>query len=239
MERTKPTRKRAGYLILIVLLSLVVFLAVAFFAYVSDYRHADETALALLDSASIRQQGNLTILTPDAGSDTGAGLIFYPGGKVEETAYLQLLERIRAGGVTVALVKMPYRLAVFDTKAADDVYAALPAVSRWYLGGHSLGGAMASSYVNGNESKLAGLILLGAYPINDSPIPTLCIYGSEDLQLDKTKLVGVANVLRLEGGNHAQFGNYGVQEGDGTATIPRDAQQQQAAEAMLAFMLAS
>ena len=239
MERTKPTRKRAGYLILIVLLSLVVFLAVAFFVYVSDYRHADETALALLDSASIRQQGNLTILTPDAGSDTGAGLIFYPGGKVEETAYLQLLERIRAGGVTVALVKMPYRLAVFDTKAADDVYAALPAVSRWYLGGHSLGGAMASSYVNGNESKLAGLILLGAYPINDSPIPTLCIYGSEDLQLDKTKLVGVANVLRLEGGNHAQFGNYGVQEGDGTATIPRDAQQQQAAEAMLAFMLAS
>lgn len=239
MERTKPTRKRAGYLILIVLLSLVVFLAVAFFVYVSDYRHADETALALLDSASIRQQGNLTILTPDAGSDTGAGLIFYPGGKVEETAYLQLLERIRAGGVTVALVKMPYRLAVFDTKAADDVYAALPAVSRWYLGGHSLGGAMASSYVNGNESKLAGLILLGAYPINDSPIPTLCIYGSEDLQLDKTKLAGVANVLRLEGGNHAQFGNYGVQEGDGTATIPRDAQQQQAAEAMLAFMLAS
>ena len=90
MERTKPTRKRVGYLILIALLSLVVFLTVAFFAYVSDYRHADETALALLDSANIRQQGNLTILTPDAGNDTGAGLIFYPGGKVEETAYLPL-----------------------------------------------------------------------------------------------------------------------------------------------------
>ena len=240
MEQTQKPRRHAGRYVLIVLAAVLVFLAVAFFSYVNDYRHADETAIALLESnASIRQEGNLTILTPDADRDSGTGLIFYPGGKVEDTAYLPLLERLRAGGVTVVLVRMPFRLAVFDIQAANEVYGVVPSVSRWYIGGHSLGGAMASSFVAGKEDRFNGLILLGAYPVNDSPIATLCIYGSEDVMLDKTKLDGVRNVLELVGGNHAQFGNYGVQEGDGTATIPRDAQQQQAAEAMLAFMLAS
>ena len=238
MTRTQASRKHFGRYILIALGAVLVLLAVAFFSYVNDYRHADETALALLEnSTSIRQEGNLTILTPDAANNSGTGLIFYPGGKVEDTAYLPLLERIRAGGVTVVLVKMPFQLAVFDIHAADRVYDAVPSVSRWYIGGHSLGGAMASSYVAGNEDRLSGLILLGAYPVNDSPIPTLCIYGSEDVQLDKSKLAGVANVLKIEGGNHAQFGNYGLQDGDGTATISREEQQSQAASAMLDFIL--
>ena len=236
MERTQKPRKRAGRYILLALLALIVFLGIAFYAYVNDYRHADETATAMLDNASIRQEGNLTILTPDADSNTGMGFIFYPGGKVEETAYLPLLDRLREGGVTVVLVKVPLRLAVFDINAADKVYDAVPGISRWFIGGHSLGGAMASSYVAGNEDKLSGLILLGAYPVSDSPISTLCIYGSEDIMLDKTKLEGVANVLRIEGGNHAQFGNYGLQEGDGTATMSREEQQSIAAEAMLAFI---
>lgn len=236
MERTQKPRKRAGRYILLALLALIVFLGIAFYAYVNDYRYADETATALLNSESIQQEGNLTILTPDADSSTGMGFIFYPGGKVEETAYLPLLERLREGGVTVVLVKVPLRLAVFDIKAADKVYDAVPGITRWFIGGHSLGGAMASSYVAGNEDKLSGLILLGAYPVNDSPISTLCIYGSEDIMLDKTKLEGVANVLRIEGGNHAQFGNYGLQEGDGTATMSREEQQSIAAEAMLAFI---
>ena len=31
----------------------------------------------------------------------------------------------------------------------------------------------------------------------------------------------------ISGGNHAQFGNYGVQKGDGTASISADEQQAQ------------
>ena len=238
MKHTFMSRKRAGIYTLIALAAMIVFLVVAFFAYVNDYRRADQTAAAILNSnASIRQEGSLTILSPDAGNDTGAGLIFYPGGKVEEAAYLPLLDLLREQGITIALVKMPFRLAVFQINAADRVYDAVPTVSRWFIGGHSLGGAMASSYAAGNASRLSGLILLGAYPVNDSPIPTLCLYGSEDILLDLSKLADVANVLRIEGGNHAQFGNYGVQQGDGVAMISREAQQEQAAEAMLAFLV--
>ena len=236
MKERTHARKRTGRFILIALAAILVVFAVVFTVYVQDYRHADETALALLDTPAIRQEDNLTILTPDAANDTGDGLIFYPGGKVEATAYLPLLEKLREGGVTCVLVTMPFRLAVFDIDAADAIYSRFPSVSRWYLGGHSLGGAMASSYVPGNEDKLAGLILLGAYPVNDSQIPTICIYGSEDINLDRTKLVGVANQLEIAGGNHAQFGNYGLQEGDGVASISREEQQVTAAAAILAFL---
>jgi len=236
MNQASKTHKHIGRTILIVLAALLLVLAVAFTVYVQDYRHADETALAQLDNPAIRQEDNLTILIPDAANDTGDGLIFYPGGKVQAEAYLPLLMHLRQGGVTCILVTMPYRLAVFNIDAANAIYDRFPAVSRWYLGGHSLGGAMASSYVAGNEDKLTGLILLGAYPVNDSKIPTLCIYGSEDIMLDRTKLVGVADQLEIAGGNHAQVGNYGIQEGDGVASISREEQQATTAEAMLAFL---
>ncbi|MNJ48340.1 hypothetical protein D3C77_435310 [compost metagenome] len=80
------------------------------------------------------------------------------------------------------------------------------------------------------------MILLGAYPVGNAEIPTLAIYGSEDMILDTTKLDSTLNQHIIEGGNHAYFGNYGEQKGDGIATITREKQQWQTVEEIVKFI---
>lgn len=205
-----------------------------FFVYVSDYYRADNTANLFMTDNTIRLENNLTILSPLVSGDTG--FIFYPGGKVEQTAYLPLLDQLRQDGITCVLVKMPFHLAVFDVNAADSVFAALPDIKNWYIGGHSLGGAMASSYASDHLDQLKGLVLLGSYIYgNYPPAQSLTIYGSEDKVLNRSKITYTENVVEIKGGNHAQFGNYGKQKGDGTALITRKEQQSQAAAVILEF----
>ena len=222
----------------ITLISLACLLLIAgagFFLYVSDYYHADELAVATMPGSTTETVGKLTILSPSTSTDTG--FIFYPGGKVEHTAYLPLLEQLRQQGITCVLVEMPFHLAVFDPAAADKVMDTLPDIQNWYMGGHSLGGAMASDYASGHPDKVQGLVLLGAYLYGDFPAErSLTLYGSEDRVLDRSKITYTENVIEIEGGNHAQFGNYGPQKGDGTATITAQEQQVQVAAAMAAFM---
>ena len=221
--------------IIISILSVIVLLAGAFFIYVSDYYKADDFVLQTMKSAEIKTEGNLTILSPTVPSEKG--IIFYPGAKVEETAYLPLLEKLRQNGITCVLVKMPFRLAFFNSDAADDIFQKLPEIKQWYIAGHSLGGAMASNYASKHQDKLNGLILLSAYIYGDIPIEkTVTIYGSEDTVLNKSKIDYTENVFVIEGGNHAQFGNYGKQKGDGNAAITTDEQQEKAAETILSFI---
>ncbi|WAA13372.1 alpha/beta hydrolase [Fervidibacillus halotolerans] len=108
-------------------------------------------------------------------------------------------------------LEMPFHLAIFNIDGADAVYEKFPEIDHWFLAGHSLGGAMGSSYANKHEDQLSGLILLGAYPTDEPTIPTIAIYGSEDQVLDKEKLKVVENRIEITGGNHAGFGNYGEQ----------------------------
>jgi pimeloyl-ACP methyl ester carboxylesterase len=131
---------------------------------------------------------------------------------------------------------MPFNLAVFDINAAEEVYPRFSDIDTWYIGGHSLGGAMASSYADGASKKLAGIILLGAYSVGEESIPTLAIYGSQDQVLDKSKLNPSQLQFMIEGGNHANFGNYGNQKGDGVASISREEQQQKTVDSILNFM---
>ena len=203
---------------LITIISFVVLLTAAFFMYVSDYYRADDVAIAVMQSEdTMRVQDNLIILSPTMPSDTA--VIFYPGAKVEYTAYIPILEKLRQNGITCVLIKMPFNLAIFDQNAANKVFYELPDIKNWYIGGHSMGGAIASSYAANHKDKVKGLILLGAYIYGEvSPENALTIYGTLNSNLEKN-IDYTENVVIIDGGNHAQFGNYGEQKGDPPATI--------------------
>lgn len=234
MPMPLKVKKRLKIAATIVFASLLLA-AGAFYIYTLDYYRADEAAVMAGEENSIVTKDKMWIFYPEQqASDTA--LIFYPGGKVEAAAYAPLLKQLSQQGITCVLMQMPFNLAVFDMNAADRVFGQLPEVKHWYIGGHSLGGAMASSYAGKNTGRLEGMILLGAYPVGAAELPTLAIYGSEDMILNTDKLEDTPNQYVIEGGNHAYFGNYGEQDGDGTALITREEQQRQTVEAIADFL---
>ena len=232
------TRKPLGRKLLLaagILLAVLAVLAAVFFWYVSDYYRAEEVAVEVLaqdDGMEVRD--NLTILSPSVPGDTA--LIFYPGAKVEAIAYLPLLDQLRRTGLTCILVDMPFHMAIFDADAAEAVMEQFPEVEHWYIAGHSMGGAMASQFAAGHPDAVDGLILLGAYIYGDyPPADTLTIYGSLNQSVEDN-LDYTENVVEIEGGNHAQFGNYGPQDGDPPAAISAEEQQAQTVDAIEAFI---
>ena len=234
----KPKTKKILKIAAISIVALLIIFVCGFYIYTLDYYRADDFAVQTISANPdrIQENENLTVFYPEKQPDRKTGLIFYPGGKVEAIAYAPLLKTLSQNGITCILVEMPFNLAVFNINAADRIYAKFPEIGNWYLAGHSLGGAMASSYAGKNSDKINGLILLGAYPINDDDLPVLAIFGSEDIQLDRSKLEGVQNKLQIAGGNHAFFGNYGEQKGDGTALITREEQQAQTVDVIITFI---
>lgn len=208
-----------------ILISLLLVLAIVMgcAAYVSDYYTAALETFEIPAGVTLNN-GDGVIICESEGATKG--LILYPGGKVDHKAYMTLGVALAERGVTVVICEMPMRLAVLDANAADGVASLLPEITEWYIGGHSLGGSMAASYMAKND-YIKGLVLLGSYSTADvSDRPSLSIYGSEDGVMNrekyekyKTNLGENVTEIVIEGGCHAYFGMYGAQEGDGTPTI--------------------
>ena len=222
------TKKRCIAVIAAVLVLLVAACAI----YVSDYYHADMEAIENMEFTSAftvesETWENGTIVYQPEEAETG--LIFYPGGKVEYLAYQPLMKACAAQGMLCVLVEMPLNLAVLDIDAAEGVQEQYPQIEEWYIGGHSLGGSMAASYVADHTDEYEGLFLLGSYSTEDlsqSGLKVLSIYGSEDEVLNsekyeknRTNLPADFTEYVIEGGCHAYFGVYGQQDGDGTPKI--------------------
>lgn len=236
-------KKRKALRITAVVL-VILLLAVA--GYAGDYYRADEAAVEAMagnDTVTVTTSGNLTVF---ASKEPETGLIFYPGGKVEHTAYAPLLMELAREDILCVLVKMPLNLAVLNVNAAEDIPERFPEIENWYIGGHSLGGSMAASYTEKHGSEVEGLILLAAYSTADltgTDLEVLSLYGSEDRVLNMEKYQQYLPNLPentaqqvIPGGNHGQFGSYGPQEGDGTASISGEAQLAFTLDSLLEFM---
>lgn len=220
------------------LVLLVAVISTVFHKYTGDYYRAKEYG------AEVECTEETEDYIVYGEKESASGLIFYPGAKVEETAYAPILNALAETGICCVVVKMPYHLAVFDSDAAEQVMEDIPGVAHWYLGGHSLGGAMAANYAAKQEEALEGLVLLAAYPTRElEELPVLSIYGSEDGVLNREKYeksIGLSHVLTervIEGGNHAGFGDYGPQKGDGTALVSEEEQWQETVDYILNFMM--
>ena len=229
-------KRRAGKKRLLLCAALLCA-AAAVFLYAARYYPAEDAAREALASDEVLvAQTDYGWLFDGPSTDTV--FVFYPGGKVEETAYAPLLHSLAGGGIDVCLVKMPLHLAVLDTNAADRILAGC-AYRSCYIGGHSLGGAVAANYAAVHD--LDGVILLAAYPTKTVDEPMLLLCGSEDGVVKRDRLAksgryGEVREVVIEGGNHAGFGNYGAQNGDNAPTISSEEQQRQTAEAILSWI---
>lgn len=227
-----------------ILLGIVCAAAVGIIAcgiYVSDFYAANDDAMAAINTVStveIREvDDNTYAFIPE---QPKAGLIFYPGGKVEYTAYAPLMQAYAEQGFLCVLTEMPMNLAVLDINAADGIQEVFPDIQSWYIGGHSLGGSMAASYAADHVAEFDGLILLAAYSTADltqSDLKVLSLYGSEDGVLNMEKYEKYRKNLPkstveyvIEGGCHSYFGSYGAQEGDGIPQIENKEQIRLTAE---------
>lgn len=180
------------------------------------------------------------------GIEPTAAVVFYPGGRVDTRSYAAYARDVAARGPLVVAVSMPLSLAVLSPLKADRVIVEYPRIETWVVAGHSLGGAMAARYANLRLADVDGLLLFAAYPpadddISDTRLAVTDVVATEDGVLDGERwtdsrglLPADAEVVQIEGGNHAGFGDYGKQRGDREATISQREQRLLAVEATLA-----
>jgi hypothetical protein len=159
-------------------------------------------------------------------NETEIGLIFYPGGLVEPSAYALILHQIAEEGLLVIITPMPLNLAIFNTGAANAVIDAYPYISTWIIAGHSLGGASAAIFTENNPKRIDAIALWDSYPpdsadLSDNTISGISIFSAtnnfpntENFNDKKHLLPAETLFIGIEGANHAQFGDYGPQKGD-------------------------
>ena len=179
---------------------------------------------------TVTAEGRL-VFQPSAAGHTG--FIFYPGGRVAPEAYAPPMRAIAEAGYLAVITPMPFGLAVLAPDAADAVIETHPEIEHWVIGGHSLGGAMAAQYTAGHDDAIDGLALWAAYPAGGhrperrrhhrSPPSRASNDGlatPDEIEASAAQLPPDTTFVEIEGGNHAEFGWYGEQAGDGAASIP-------------------
>lgn len=240
--RLTKRRIKKGIVILITICGAFINFILVGFIYLGIYYHADSSVKEYLKSSS-----DVTIVKKKGyyffdGKGSNKAIIFYPGAKVEYTSYAPLMYELAESGIDTFLVDMPFNIAFFGINKADTILKNYSYES-FYISGHSLGGSVASIYAASNKDKIKGVILLASYSTKSlEGLDVLSIYGSNDGVLNKKKyeenkknLPNNYKEIVIDGGNHANFGNYGFQKGDKKSTISKDVQQKLTIDAINDF----
>lgn len=222
------------------LITLLIFGVVGFagfYIWSQQTYQASEEIISYVDLNDIQNDENWLVFEPT--EQTKKGIIIYPGAKVEPEAYSYYAQGLADNGYVVVIPQVNLNFALLDINQADMIMEKFSDITNWFVGGHSLGGVAAASYAYENLENVGGLILLASYPSNSSDfsetdLPTLSLYAENDELTTEEKITNTKHLLSSEttlyevkGGNHAQFGMYGPQKGDGDATISAKEQQDQ------------
>ena len=230
--------------VIVTLVALAVVFAIGFKIYVGNYYKTDEETVSSIasnldNSVNSYTDDNGMVFLPE-GQDYKAVIVFYPGGKVEYTAYSGLMYELADRGYICVLSRMPENLAFLKINAVEgmkndhaeetDTVKDLDC----YLAGHSLGGVAASLFLNEASDEYKGLILCASYPnadLSNMDIRFLSILGSEDKVIKKDAYDNAkaywpkdSEEHIIDGGIHSYFGCYGIQSGDGKPTISNEEQ---------------
>jgi hypothetical protein len=211
------------------LVALSVLTASGAVVYFGTPHHGPDASVAAVEADSgvtITERDGSYTLEP-VGQASTAGLVFYPGARVHPDAYVASLAPLASeAGVTVVIPKLRLNLAVLDRGAAGSYVAAPP--GSWYVGGHSLGGAMGCRYAARNPGAVEGVVLYASYcdkNISGTGLDVLSVTGSADTVLDRDSYetnrdnLPADTTLRELPLNHTQFGSYRGQRGDEPSTL--------------------
>lgn len=226
----------------------IMFLGVFVAQYLTYERQPLPQALAALESdqnVEVTQSPWLTF-TPKSGSSIG--FIFYPGGRISSRGYSNLMRSISEQGYTVVVPKMPLNMAVFNANIADKIIAAHPEIHTWVMGGHSVGGTAAAIYASSHTDLIDGLAIWSSFPAESSDlssrnIPVVLLYGGNETGVTDESVGERKHLLpedtvyvKIEGGDHHQFGSYFLTTEQNLATISRESQHEQILSAMFVLL---
>lgn len=230
--------KKYQKITLVVFTVLLLFAAGIFFLKSASYP-PNKTAESLARQTPSEQDFYLF----PADVPVKGSFIFYPGALVSPESYSIWASTVAQAGYDVYILRLPLDLAVLAPDEGEKVLAQKPK-QPIFVGGHSLGGVMASRFAN--QHDIAGVIFLASYPDEKGAIqklPVLSITGTEDHVLDKETykkaqalLPKETEYVSIEGGNHAGFGSYGKQKGDGKAAISNQQQQKEVADTIIRWL---
>ena len=171
------------------------------------------------------------------------GFIFYCGAFVDYRDYNGILGGLAERGYFTASLKCPLNIAMLNPFGALQLMNQHPEIHHWFIGGHSMGGVVASFLAMDLFGRFEGVVLLASYSIVPISVPALSIYGTNDgvlvkpfYQLCKPLVSSHLTEMVLQGGNHAQYGNYGFQFLDHPADISMEEQQQTCINAIDQFI---